>query len=167
MRLLRLIAASFLLTSSFLGRAQGFGTLDANDVRMVVHANGFIGDNPGVPVGVEVPAFSGLRTMSAGGLWVTGMTTDGQARVAAHLYPGAQDFVPGPLTTDGSASITPETILQYDRVWIVSAAQIEMHQAYFACLQDPECDVNAEFPDGYTIPPTFLSWPAISGCMML
>ncbi len=161
MRIPSPLLASLLLSTSFLGHAQGFGTLDANDVRMVVHANGFIGDNPGVPVGVEVPALSGLHTMSAGGLWVTGMTLDGQARVAAHLYPGAQDFVPGPLTTDGSASITPETILHYDRVWVVSAAQIELHQAYFACLQDPDCDVNAEFPGGYTIPPTFLSWPAM------
>jgi hypothetical protein len=161
MRIPRPLLASLLLSTSFLGHAQGFGTLDANDVRMVVHANGFIGSNPGVPVGVEIPAFSGLHTMSAGGLWVTGMTSDGQGRVAAHLYPGAQDFVPGPLTTDGSASITPETILQYDRVWLVSTAQIELHQAYFACLQDPDCDVNAEFPGGYTIPPTFLSWPAM------
>jgi hypothetical protein len=136
-------------------------TLDANDVRMVVHANGFIGNNPGLPVGVEIPAFSGLLTMGAGGLWVTGITPNSQARVAAHLYPGAQDFTPGPLTTDGTASITAQTIAQYDRVWSVSATQIELHQAYFACLQDPECDVNDEFPDGYTIPPTFLSWPAM------
>jgi len=161
MRIPRLLTASFLVTTSFLGQAQGFGTLDANDVRMVVHANGFIGDNPDIPVGVEIPAFSGLRTMSAGGLWVTGTTVKSQQRVAAHLYPGAQDFTPGPLTTDGSASISPETMALYDRVWIVSAVQVELHQAYYACLQDPECDVNVEFPDGYTIPPTFLSWPAM------
>lgn len=116
MRIPRPLLASLLLSTSFLGHAQGFGTLDANDVRMVVHANGFIGDNPGVPLGVEIPAFSGLHTMSAGGLWVTGMTSDGQARVAAHLYPGAQDFRPGPLTIDGSASISPETMAMYDRV---------------------------------------------------
>lgn len=161
MRTPRLLLASLSFTTSAIVHAQAFATLDINDVRMTLHANGFIGDNDGIPIGVEVPAQSGRRTMGAGGLWVTGLTANGQARVAAHYYPGAQDLTPGPLTTDGTASITAQTIAQYDRVWSVSAAQIEVHQAYFACLQDPECDVATEFPDGYTMPNAILTWPAM------
>lgn len=143
--------------------SQGMATLNTNDVRMLVHSNGFIGPDPGQPssIGMEIPALSGHRTMNASGLWVTGVTSDGQGRVAAHLFNDAVDFYPGPLSTDGSASISPETMQAYDHVWSVTAEEIALHQAYFACVSDPNCVPEEEFPGGYTIPMDILTWPAL------
>ncbi|MBL7953126.1 MAG: T9SS type A sorting domain-containing protein [Flavobacteriales bacterium] len=142
---------------------QATATLIANDVRMVMHANGFIGPDPGQPssIGMEIPAASGHRTLNAAGLWASGVTSDGQVRVAAHLFNDGSDFYPGPLTVDGLASVTQETMDAYDHVWSVTAAQVAMHRAYFACMNDPNCVVEDLFPDGYTIPPDFFTWPAM------
>lgn len=143
--------------------SQGMATLNTNDVRMLVHSNGFIGPDPGQPssIGMEIPALSGHRTMNAAGLWVTGVTSGSQAHVAAHLFNNAVDFYPGPLSTDGSASISQATMEEYDHVWSVTADEIALHQAYFACVNDPNCVLEEEFLGGYTIPMDILTWPAL------
>lgn len=140
--------------------AQAIATLQANDVRMVVHSNGFIGQGIGLQEpGFVVPADAGTSTLYASGLWLGGTTSAGQARAAAHLYDDDIDFFPGPLTIDGSASITPETSLAYDQLWTVTAEEIDLHHLYFECLAEPGC-IDATFPDGYVIPNSILNWPA-------
>ena len=81
--------------------------------------------------------------------------------LAAHLFNSEVDFYPGPLTDDGAASISTEVSEQYDQVWSVTAVELALHRSYFACLENPECDIAMEFPNGYEIPQVILDWPAM------
>ena len=149
-----------LLTSNL--NAQNSGTLNINDVEMRVYSNGDIGRAQGdTQPGFVVPASSGVSPLYSAGLWLGGLTSDGQLKLAAHMYgTGGTDFFPGPLTVDGSASITQQVSDAYDQVWTVNNADVLVHRAYFDCINDPNCDVNVEFPNGYTVPSNFVNWPA-------
>ncbi|MCB9163094.1 MAG: T9SS type A sorting domain-containing protein [Flavobacteriales bacterium] len=158
---------TFLLAASVLAIpemcAQSFAELDINAVRARFHSNGLLG--PDLTTGesaFQVPAPTGVSPMYSSGLWIGGLDQGNNLHLAAHLFGdnGQRDFYPGPLTTDGSATILPEVSEEYDQVWSVYRTEIEAHQAYFACLEDPECDVAAAFPDGYTMPASIATWPA-------
>ena len=143
--------------------AQNSAELDINDARVRFYSNGLLGPDllTGEPAYL-VPASSGLSPLYRGGLWVGGLDPGSNLHLALH-HRGADDqhdFYPGPLTTDGSATILPAVSEEYDQVWSVYRAQIEVHRAYFACLEDPACDVAIAFPDGYTVPQSIATWPA-------
>lgn len=154
-----------LIASTTLANGQAYGELQINDVRARFHAHGRIGyaAGSGEPQ-FEVPAGSGSHVLFSAGLWLVGIDPDAGPRGAAMMYEGdsGNDFYPGPLTTDGSASITPDVMAQYDQVWSVTRAEVMAHLDYFNCLSDPGCDVAAEYPDGYEIAPALLNWPAIN-----
>lgn len=160
----RLSTALVMSLSLLLHRAHGqaFAELDINDVRARVHANGLIG--PNLAAGSSafiVPAAGGAAPLYASGLWMGGLSSSGQLRLAAHLAGATgSDYFPGPLTTT-NASITPAVSAAYDQVWSITRQQVEDHRAWFACIQDPECDISVLFPNGYVIPDAFLTWPAM------
>ena len=146
-------------------QAQAYAELDINDVRARFYAYGIVGYNANDDQpNFEVPAGQGTHGLFSAGLWIAGTDPANMLRVAAMQYEGSSgsDFYPGPLTTDGTASVSPEVSEAYDQVWSVSRAQVEAHTAYFGCLADPNCDVTVEFPNGYTIPSSILDWPAIN-----
>ncbi|MDQ3099930.1 MAG: T9SS type A sorting domain-containing protein [Bacteroidota bacterium] len=155
------VIALFLIGSS--GSSQNIiSMLDVNDLDLRIRSNGQL--SPSVVDGaLTVPSAlgSGQNLMWGGGLWISGMDEAGDMHVSAHYYGAAgHDMYPGPLTNDGLASITPETILEYDRIWRVNRYEVQLHAFYFDCLNDPSCDLAMEFPDGYTTPPSLLNWPA-------
>lgn len=154
-----LLISSLLSTGAF---AQAFSEIGVNDLRARVHANGFIGSGPAATQGaIRVPGAGNVPLLYAGGLWMGGVDNGGQLRFAGHLFGSAneRDFFPGPLTTDGAASITPQVSAQYDRVWRITAQQVQDHRAWMECIQDPGCDISVLFPDGYIIPEPFITWP--------
>lgn len=153
---LALLASS---VSNTLGQA--FEHLNTNEINARFYSHGMIGRDgiTGEP-DFEVPAGGGVHPLFAASLWVGGQDLLGDIRLAALRFDQVDfsDYAPGPLTTDGLASITPAVSAQYDQVWTVNATDVAQHQSYFDCLATPGCDVNVQFP-GYTIPPSFLSWP--------
>jgi len=156
-----LLIASLSTSTAF---GQAYSELDINELRARFYSNGFIGSGPAATQGaIRVPSASNAPLLYSGGLWMGGLSSGGQLHFAGHLYgtPGELDYFPGPLTTDGTASITAPVSAQYDQVWQVTRAQVEVHRAYFECLATPGCDVNALFPGGYTTPQSFISWPAM------
>lgn len=144
--------------------AQAHGELDVNDVRFRMFSNGLIGYKQWVTSwpGFEVPQGSGASVLYAAGLWFSGTTPGGELRTAAMFYdvPGYRDFFPGPLTNDGTASVSPNVSATYDSVWVVTRSEIAAHLAYHQCLNDPECDPATTYPDGYSTPPSIADWPA-------
>ncbi|MBK8498390.1 MAG: T9SS type A sorting domain-containing protein [Flavobacteriales bacterium] len=142
---------------------QAYGELDINNVRARFYANGRVSRDTITGPHFEVPLGSGAMSLYTGGLWIAGQATGGQTRVSKSLYDSfyEMDFYPGPLTNDGSASITQQVSDQYNHVWKVTRTEILTHLSYFDCLNDPNCDVAIEFPGGYTIPAAFLDWPAM------
>ncbi len=151
-----------LLTAQQAG-AQAFAELDINEIRARVHSTGLIG--PDLVNGTSafvVPSANSAPLLYSSGLWLGGLSPDNQLKLAAHLNgTDPQQFWPGPLTNDGSATITPQVSAQYDQVWKVEQADVILHRAYFDCLADPGCDVAQQFPGGYTVPNVFITWPAM------
>lgn len=152
-----------LFSAQHLG-AQAFSELDINELRVRVYANGLIG--PDLVNGTSaftVPGANNIPLLYSSGLWMGGMSPDNQLKMAAHMYntPPQVSFWPGPLTITGDASITPDVSAQYDQVWNVTAAEVATHLMWIDCMVTPGCDPDVLFPGGYSVPPDFLTWPAM------
>lgn len=156
----RYVVASLLLFISLPGaRSQAFGVLNLNDVTFRMFSNGYAGGPA-----FEVPQGNGTHVLSGSGLWLTGTDALSALHTAGWLYGGGTgqaDFFPGPLRNDGTASTSQSSSQAHDRVWVVTRQQIDAHQAYHICLGDPNCDVDVEFPGGYTTPMVIAEWPAM------
>lgn len=139
-----------------------------NNVRAIIENGGNMWQRRGgnsLP-GYEIPKneenpFSNASAIYAGGLWMGGISSDNQLKLAAVLFRAeGNDFWPGPLDTT-SASVTPETCLAFDKFWITERAEVETFIAWYQCQSDPEnCNLDELFPDGYSVPPAFVTWPA-------
>lgn len=143
--------------------SQGYAELDISGVRARFLANGDVArDTQNSIAQFEVPQGGGVSANYFAGLWIGGAPLLGQMRFAGSLY--GQDsslmFFPGPLTVDGTASTTQLISEQFDQVWKIDRADVALHLAYYNCVSDPNCDVAAAFPSGYSIPAEFLDWPA-------
>lgn len=155
--------AALLLGPQF-ADAQAYSELTLNALRVRMYSNGLIG--PDLPAGTSaftVPSQGGAALLYSSGLWLGGLSPDGQLKMAAHLYGanGQRDYFPGPLTNDGLATITPQQSALYDQVWLINQTDVDLHRAYYDCLGNPGCDVSVAFPNGYTVPQAFISWPAL------
>ena len=135
-----------------------------NNVRAVIENGGNMWQRraQGRP-GYEVPKtedFTGPNAIFAGGLWMGGISSSGQLKLAGVLYRTVgNDFWPGPLNTE-DASADADVCNAYDRFWITTRAEAEAHLAWANCGEDQAC-IDALFPNGYSIPQTFQDWPAI------
>lgn len=112
--------------------------------------------------GLEVPLGSDIHALFSSSLWLSGERPDGSIAAAAQTYCQSNNcvYTPGPLKTDGSGESDMQTEMAFDVFWRVSRDQIETHIAYYDCLNDPNCDTSASFPDGYEIPWDLNFWPA-------
>ena len=109
----------------------------------------------------EVPKGSNKHSMFAGSLWLGGVDEGNQLKLAAMTYrQSGNDYWPGPLTTDGTASTNKEICDKYDRHWILYREEVDVHKAWLECLADPNCD-DAELFPGYEsqIPQSIKDWP--------
>lgn len=150
--------------------ATAHNELDLNNVRARINSGGsmWMDRENGKPA-YEVPQTdnnSGPNALFAGALWMGGLSPDNTLKLAAvRFHQEGNDFWPGPLTAydtvthTGTASVDGDVCLQYDRTWKTMRMDAQRHDAYFRCLADPDCDVNAEF-SGYTTPGYFFEWPA-------
>ena len=140
--------------------------LDLNNVRALLTTSGLLWyDKPANRAAYEVPKTpdrTGPKAIYSGGLWMGGLSPDNQLKLAAILYRQGNDFWPGPLTTDGSASVTDDICVANDRFYTNNLTDAERHDAYFRCLADPECDLAEEGLDNYIIPTSYFEWPAIN-----
>lgn len=109
----------------------------------------------------------GPSSIFAGALWMGGVDPAGNLKLAAVRFRQlGNDFWPGPLSTDGAASITPPECAKYDRHFYMSRAMVELHRLYFDRLaDDAENGTNTvndpPFEDEpYSIPEEILNWPA-------
>lgn len=140
-----------------------------NNVRAVIENGGNMWTRRGGTSrpGYEIPKtedFTGASAIYAGGLWMGGISTDNQLKLAAVLFrANGNDFWPGPLSNETSptpATTTPAICEAYDRFWVTERAQAEAHIQFIQCSQDPECVVEEVFPNGYSTPESFANWPA-------
>ncbi len=141
--------------------------LDFNNVRAVIENGGNMWQrrSGSSRPGYEAPKtddFSGACSIFAGALWMGGVSSTGQLKIAAVLYrTDGNDFWPGPLTNTGDASVSKPVCDEYDKFWVTTRAQAEAHVQWANCQQDPECNLAEIFPNGYSVPNSFVTWPAL------
>ncbi len=144
--------------------AQAYGELNIGDVRARFHAHGLVGSNLATNTAAfEVPKGGGVHALYSAGLWVAGMSSDNQLKLAAMKYESGteSDYYTGPLSVDGTASTNATMMAAYNNVVSVTRDQVEQHLAYHACLGDPNCDPAIAFP-GYQTPQSIIHWPAMN-----
>lgn len=129
-----------------LGTAEG--DLDVNDVRARVFNTGalFFGNTTTDGSGYLVPAALDTSPIFAADLWVGGKV-DGELRVAAARYTRFE-FWPGPLSEAGEP---PADCSVYDRIFLVSRADIELYETIGTAtpdLEDCPYDLGAPVVDG-------------------
>jgi len=100
----------------------------------------------------EIPKGSKKMSMFSAALWIGGIDANGQLKLAAHRYRQVGiDYWPGPLTTDGTASVPEEVCAAYDKLWYITRSQVDDFIAYW--------DDKASYPN-YKIPSAITEWPA-------
>ena len=136
--------------------------LEWNNVRALIENAGALWYDRAIDKGAfMVPKEEGVSVVYGGALWLGGISPDQQLKLAAVRYRNVgNDFWPGPLTNTGAAEVDPTTCEQYDRFTITQRADAMRHRQYFDCIADPDCDLEEQFPNGYTIPSYFFEYPA-------
>jgi hypothetical protein len=120
-------------------------------------------DDANAMAGIEIPAGQNNHTIFVSTLWVGGINQEDELRIFFKRF-CVNDEVNcenlwGPLASGGSPN-EEELAQQYNRFWFVTSEEVTTHIDYFECLDNPNCDVNQTFPNGYDIPEAFMTWPA-------
>jgi hypothetical protein len=136
--------------------------LEWNNVRALLENGGSLWYDRAIDKGAYmVPRDGGVSVVYGGALWMAGISPDQQLKLAAVKYRNSgNDFWPGPLSNDGTAETDEATCNAYDAFTICERSDAMRHRQYFECLNDPNCDLATEFPDGYSIPSYFYDYPA-------
>lgn len=100
----------------------------------------------------EIPKGSSKTAMFAGALWIGGIDVNGQLKLAAQRYRQVGvDYFPGPLTVDGTAAISPDQCVEWDKMFKISRKEVDEFITWFA---------NNDDVPGYVVPNVIKNYPA-------
>ncbi len=136
--------------------------MNINNVRYTLNMSGSIWWDTFSSARYEIPVGSGCNSLTAGSFWIGGKDAANQIKVAAMTYgQSGNDFWPGPITVEGGdiASVSQDVCNEYDRFFEITRLEVSEFREWWACTQNPNCDVEDEFPT-YVIPQIILNWPA-------
>ncbi|MBN2729247.1 MAG: hypothetical protein JXR53_08485, partial [Bacteroidales bacterium] len=129
-----------------------YAELNINNVRARINNGGDMWWDLTSNSEYEIPKGSGRTSMFAGAIWIGGLDNNNQIRLAAQRYRGnGNDFFPGPLSTDGSASIEDGECIKYDVIHTLYKKDVEQFVTWFE---------NPNAYPGYIIPQYFFDYPA-------
>ena len=134
-----------------------FAWLNINNARVRVNAGGDMWwDLPGgTGSKYYIPANGSATSLYAGSLWIAGLDINQQLKCAAVRFRQVgNDFWTGPLTTDGTAAIDPETCMQYDKMYTITRAEVDEFLSH--CNEQGIPDLTGD----YQIPTSIIEWPA-------
>ncbi|MDP2424057.1 MAG: hypothetical protein Q8M23_06905, partial [Bacteroidales bacterium] len=129
----------------------GFKYLDVNNIRTRINTGGDMWwDFESAQY--EIPKGSGKMSMFAASLWIGGLDVNGQLKLAALRYRQVgNDYWPGPLAIDGTASVDAVACAKYDKHFPMTRPEVNAFLAWY--------DDKGAYP-GYTIPTSIMEWPA-------
>lgn len=126
--------------------------LTINNVRARINSGGDMWWDLITNAQYEIPKGSGSTSMFAGALWIGGTDINGQLKLAAQRYRGnGNDYFTGPLTTDGTAAISADECVKYDKLNMIYRKDVDEFIAWF--------NNKTEYPE-YSIPSYFYDYPA-------
>ncbi len=125
--------------------------LSLNNVRARINTGGDMWwDLQGTPK-YEIPRGSRKTSMFSASLWLGGTDVNGQLKGAFQRYRASgNDFWPGPLTTDGTASISREVCTEYDKHFKIKRMDVDEFILKYNQPAYPE----------YSVPDIIKDWPA-------
>lgn len=148
------------LRSAACAPATALRHIEWNNVKALIETGGSLWqDRATSQASYEVPKGGGVSSLYAGALWMGGISPDQQLKLAAITFRASgNDFWTGPLTNDGSAEIDAATCQEYDKFFISTRADAQLHRSYWEAQLAGT--VETEFPDGYVTPGYFSEYPA-------
>jgi hypothetical protein len=139
--------------------AQGFGTVDINNVNATVNTSGSQFWDLNQASLFEVPKGSGKSTIFASNLWIGGVDVSNQLKMAAARLDPDNDFYPGPILGYNTNTDYATEMPNWERVWVLTQAEIQNYVDFYECGIDPNCNQAQTYPN-YIIPIDILEWPA-------
>ncbi|RLD44619.1 MAG: T9SS C-terminal target domain-containing protein, partial [Bacteroidetes bacterium] len=125
--------------------------LNLNNVRARINTGGDMWWDLQGQAKYEIPKGSSKTSMFSASLWLGGTDVNGQLKGAFQRYRGnGNDYWPGPLTTDGKASITADVCKAYDKHFVIFRRDVDNFRLMYN---------NSEYPD-YVVPDIIKDWPA-------
>lgn len=138
-------------------RAQSTAELNINNVRALINGYGNMWFDGSIAQ-YHIPKNANTCPLYCAALWIGGTDVNDQLRLAALSFGSfGDDFWPGPLKVDRTASIDPTTCTDYDKHWIITKAMVAEHMSHFDYTG--EIPVFDNDPD-YQIPDVIARWPA-------
>lgn len=132
--------------------AKSHNELNINNVRTRINTGGDMWwDLVTSPV-YEIPKGSRKHSMFAAALWIGGRDANGKIKASGQRYRSrGDDYWPGPLTTDGLASIDRDACKAYDKHWIIKREEVQQ-------LRNWQRNKSA-YPN-YVMPESIKNYPA-------
>jgi hypothetical protein len=133
--------------------ATAYADLNINQVNTRILNGGDLWWDPAAAASqYEVPAGSGKNVIYAGALWMGGIDTFGQLRVAAQTYrQTGNDYFAGVL--DNNGEVSNSTCSDFDHVWKVNGSDIDAFISDFIAGGSQPMPTTA-------VPTDLLQWPA-------
>ena len=136
-------------------RAQSTAELNINNVRALINGYGNMWYDGSVAQ-YHLPKNSNTSPLFCAALWIGGTDVNDQLRIAALRFGSdGDDYWPGPLKINGTASVDLPICNAYDKHWIITKAEVLAHRAHFTYD-----DNGGHLADEYTdIPDVIANWP--------
>lgn len=138
-------------------RAQSTAELNINNVRALINGYGNMWYDGSIAQ-YHVPKNANTNPLYCAALWIGGTDVNKQLRLAALCFGQyGDDYWPGPLKINGTASIETETCNKYDKHWIITKAEVQEHMAKFEYGENNQVTAVG---DVSSIPEVIRTWPA-------
>ncbi len=130
-------------------RAQSTAELNINNVRALINGYGNMWYDGSVAQ-YHLPKNNNTCPLFCAALWIGGTDVNDQLRIAALRFGSeGDDYWPGPLKINGTATITPEVCNYYDQHWIITKAEVLSLMEHFSYgdstvtrISDPSSDIT-------------------------
>ena len=138
-------------------RAQSTAELNINNVRALINGYGNMWYDGSVAQ-YHLPKNSNTCPLFCAALWIGGTDVNDQIRIAALRFGSeGDDYWPGPLKINGTASIDLPVCNAYDKHWIITQSEVLALKEHFTYL-DSSVVKNSDPKDDIT--DVILNWPA-------
>jgi len=145
------------MTAEMCSPATAHTDLNINNVRARINTGGDMWWDLLGTAKYEVPKGSAKTSMFSGALWIGGIDVNGQLKLAGLRYRQlGNDYWPGPLTKDGTASIDAATCQEYDKQFVITRREVDDFRAH--C--DPITGIFVSSSDYPAPPKSITDWPA-------
>ena len=137
-------------------RAQSTAELNINNVRALINGYGNMWYDGSVAQ-YHLPKNMNTCPLFCAALWIGGMDVNDQLRLAALTFgSNGDDYWPGPLKIDGTASIDLPTCNRYDKHYIITKAEVLSFMEHF----DYSGPTPVQVADLTDVPDVIINWPA-------